>query len=173
MANAYNKPYTFRAGTPAKSAEVNANFDTLKDFVNELLTIFQEQMVAQQPYNKAYINGNDQQIFKAAEDTSASNANSVVINSQLDTTNTRVAALESRDTWTPPDYDNQGVLLQGSGTIANSGLLYVINADESNIRQLDLGDVRFQISPNGCVTFPVNAGTTYNINGYLRVYLYT
>ena len=49
----YQKPYTFRAGTYAKAAEVNANFDTVKNFVDDLESTILNNQVSNAVYNKA------------------------------------------------------------------------------------------------------------------------
>lgn len=124
----YQKPYTFRAGTYAKSAEVNANFDTVKNFVDELEDRISEGLASSPAYNKANINGSATEIFKALKDTSNTNSNSVVINSQLDTVNTslgtRITALENADYLEAPDYTNV-TSVSANSVIPQDGWLYV------------------------------------------------
>ena len=154
---AYQKPYTFRAGTYAKAAEVNANFDTLKDFVNELLTTFQEKIVGLQVYNKANKEGDASQIFKAAQGT---NANDVVINSQLTTTNSRVTTLEQAGNWVPPSYDTY-TNITGSGIFSGNGVLRVTNSTASETIYIRLDDTAFTVYPQTTVCIPIKSGTTY------------
>lgn len=161
---AYQKPYTFRAGTYAKAAEVNANFDTLKDFVNELLTTFQEKIVGLQVYNKANKEGDATQIFKAAQGT---NANDVVINGQLTTIDSRITTLEQAGNWVPPDYTRYQDI-DNSGTFTNDGVLYVYNG-HSSYQNVVLGGNSISIQPNNNATFPIKAGTTYMIGGYMTI----
>lgn len=161
---AYNKPYTFRAGTPAKSAEVNANFDTLKDFVNELLTTFQEKLVAQQAYNKAYINGDASNKFEVADGTTTNDA---VNYGQLNTLASRVSTLESKTTWVPPDYGT-GEAIRGSGMFSSDGVLYVENwSSNPDIPYLQLIlniNTQIKVYSKSTLMIPVKKGTLYDLS---------
>ena len=163
---AYSKPYTFRAGTPAKSAEVNANFDTLKDFVNELLTTFQQQLVALQAYNKANLGGSSTQVFEVADGT---NTNDAVNKGQLDTVASgvnslsgRVTTLENAGSWTPPSYSNYDSL-DTAGTFSKDGVVYLTNTSTVD-RAIYLNGTYFAIRPTSNMFIPVKAGTTYQFD---------
>lgn len=156
---AYQKPYTFRAGTYAKAAEVNANFDTVKNFVDDLDTRITEGLSSSAAYNKANAGGNPSQVFQAAEGT---NNNDVVINSQLDTTNSRVAALESQAVWTPPDYGTSEEV-SGQGMFASNGVLLVENWSSNTLSFTLNTNTRIRIYPTSTLLVPIKRGTLYNL----------
>ena len=121
----YQKPYTFRAGTYAKSAEVNANFDTVKNFVDELEDRISEGLASSPAYNKANINGNSSQKFQVADGTATNDA---INKGQLDTVNTslgtRITALENANYLEAPDYTNV-TSVSANSVIPQDGWLYV------------------------------------------------
>ena len=121
----YQKPYTFRAGTYAKSAEVNANFDTVKNFVDELEDRISEGLASSPAYNKANINGNSSQKFQVADGTATNDA---INKGQLDTVNTslgtRITTLENADYLEAPDYTNV-TSVSANSVIPQDGWLYV------------------------------------------------
>lgn len=178
----YQKPYTFRAGTYAKAAEVNANFDTVKDFVDDLQDAIGNVEVSKTPYNKANLQGNPDVVFYCA---TSSEANAAVNNTQLTNSlvdiNTTVAAnaqaiqdnseeidgLQAQISGISlaPSYTNYTVLPASTGTIPNGGLLYLTNGDSVN-HTITLGTFNFIIRANSNVTFPVRQGTAYDLTSF-------
>ena len=69
-------PYTFKAGTKAKAAEVNANFQQTKQFVDSLETLIGEHDVEimSMKDNKADINGSSNNRFRVADPVSSKDA---------------------------------------------------------------------------------------------------
>lgn len=156
---AYQKPYTFRAGTYAKAAEVNANFDTVKNFVDDLDTRIKEGLSSSAAYNKANTNGNPNQVFQAAQ---GSDGNDVVINSQLTSIDGRIAALEDQSVWSPPDYGTS-TEVSGQGMFASDGVLLVENWS-SNIHTFTLNtNTQIRIYPTSTLLVPIKKGTLYNL----------
>ena len=180
----YQKPYTFRAGTYAKAAEVNANFDTVKDFVDDLQDAIGNVEVSKTPYNKANLQGNSDVVFhcKAGEE---SDTNSAVNLGQLQTTeialndaiglNTQAIAQNAGaisdlqkaigEISLAPSYTNYTVLPASTGTMPNGGLLYLTNGDSVS-HTITLGTFNFIIRANSNVTFPVKQGTKYDLTSF-------
>ena len=69
-------PYTFKAGTKAKAAEVNANFQQTKQFVDSLETMIGEHDVELMSMkdNKADVNGSSNNRFRVADPVSSKDA---------------------------------------------------------------------------------------------------
>lgn len=178
----YQKPYTFRAGTYAKAAEVNANFDTVKDFVDDLQDAIGNVEVSKTPYNKANLQGNPDVTFYC---NTSSEANAAVNNTQLTnslvdinnsvSTNTEDIAANAEaisdlqqaigEITLAPSYTNYTVLPASTGTIPNGGLLYLTNGDSVN-HTITLGTFNFIIRANSNVTFPVKQGTAYDLTSF-------
>lgn len=178
----YQKPYTFRAGTYAKAAEVNANFDTVKDFVDDLQDAIGNVEVSKTPYNKANLQGNSDVIFYCA---TSSEANAAVNNTQLTNSlsdiNTNISAnaqaiqdnteaIDGLQTMIEnitiaPTYTTNTSIPAESGTFANGGLLYLTNGDSVS-HNVTLGSFTFTIRANSNVTFPVRQGGTYNLSNF-------
>lgn len=167
----YQKPYTFRAGTYAKAAEVNTNFDTVKNFIDGLEEQIGNVETSSAVYNKANINGNAAIKFNVADGTDANNA---VNFGQLTGVSSRVSALEARNF--APNYSTYTDLGAESGTFTQDGLLYITNGNDS-ARSMELDGTSFAIRPNSNMTFPVNAGGTYDFSSFTgtvtkRLFLY-
>lgn len=167
----YQKPYTFRAGTYAKAAEVNANFDTIKNFMDGLEEQIGNVETSSAVYNKANINGNAAIKFNVADGTDANNA---VNFGQLTGVSSRVSALEARNF--APNYSTYVDLTFTSGAFTQDGLLYVTNGNDS-ARAMYLDGTYFAIRAGSNMTFPVNAGTTYDFSSFtgtvtIRLFLY-
>lgn len=157
--NEYQKPYTFRAGTYAKSAEVNANFDTAKDYINELREYAEDIQISSAPYNKANKNGNALEPFEvlaATESDQAVNLGQLQsVESDLDT---RVSALEAVTPFVAPTYNN-GTTVTANSTIDNDGVL-VVKVSVGTSGYIELDGTRFEGASAQIMTFPVKAGTT-------------
>lgn len=187
----YQKPYTFRAGTYAKAAEVNANFDTVKDFVDDLQDAIGNVEVSKTPYNKANLQGNSDVVFYCA---TSSEANAAVNNTQL--TNSLSDINDDIDDHTQAISENAGAIadlqeavgnisfaptytdpdnLKGtSGTFQSNGVLYITNGN-STPEYIHIDDFSFQIRPLNNLTFPVKQGSTYdfrNFTGDTSAYLF-
>lgn len=178
----YQKPYTFRAGTYAKAAEVNANFDTVKDFVDDLQDAIGNVEVSKTPYNKANLQGNPDVTFYCNTSTEANAAvnNTQLTNSLVDinnsvSTNTEDIAANAEaisdlqqaigEISLAPSYTNYTVLPASTGTIPNGGLLYLTNGDSTS-HTITLGTFNFIIRANSNVTFPVKQGTAYDLTSF-------
>ena len=178
----YQKPYTFRAGTYAKAAEVNANFDTIKDFVDDLQDAIGNVEVSKTPYNKANLQGNPDVTFYCNTSTEANAAvnNTQLTNSLVDinnsvSTNTEDIAANTEaildlqqaigEISLAPSYTNYTVLPASTGTIPNGGLLYLTNGDSTS-HTITLGTFNFIIRANSNVTFPVKQGTAYDLTSF-------
>lgn len=195
----YQKPYTFRAGTYAKAAEVNANFDTVKDFVDDLQDAIGNVEVSKTPYNKANLQGNPDIVFycKAGE---ASDTNSAVNLGQLQTAETTLntaiglntqgindnaqAISDLQDaigdiTQAPSyEYGTYDDLKGLSGTFSVNGFVYIANSSSSSNKDLSLNGTAFTIYPRNNIIFPVGQGTTYNFTYFsgsdvVRLFKYT
>lgn len=177
----YQKPYTFRAGTYAKAAEVNANFDTVKDFVDDLQDAIGNVEVSKTPYNKANLQGNSDVVFYCA---TSSEANAAVNNTQLTNSlvdiNTTVAAnaqaiqdnaeeIDGLQTQisrisVAPSY-TQGTTIEnfGEGTFTASGILYIENIT-SGTKTFELGGNEFKSASLTSVFIPVRQGGSYDFS---------
>lgn len=168
----YQKPYTFRAGTYAKAAEVNANFDTVKNFIDDLQTDIADGFASTPAYNKANKGGSATQKFQVADGTATNDA---VNKGQLDTVNTalstRVSALEAAGTWTAPDYSSK-TNVSGSGTFAVDGVLVVMSASGAGEQTITLGGTTLLCSSAAPTAYPIKAGTTYQIPASYMTYNY-
>lgn len=166
----YQKPYTFRAGTYAKASEMNANFDTLKNFVDDLATDIQDGLESSAAYNKANKNGSSSEKFQVADGTSTNDA---INKGQLDTLqtslNTRISALEALSIVEAPDYSTY-TTVNSNSIIANSGWLYVCGNTNSyatvNIDGTDIYLYRGIILP---VKSGTTVGSTTNV-AYMRLF---
>ena len=178
----YQKPYTFRPGNYAKASEVNANFDTVKDFVDELETKFGAVYTANTPYNKANVNGDSTQVFYCA---TSSETNACVNNDKLESrlsdlsddisdntaqiaeNTSNISGLETmiEGITIAPTYTTNTSIPAESGTFANGGLLYLTNGDSVS-HNVTLGSFTFTIRANSNVTFPVRQGGTYNLSSF-------
>lgn len=177
----YQKPYTFRAGTYAKAAEVNANFDTVKDFVDDLQDAIGNVEVSKTPYNKANLQGNSDIVFYCATSSEANAAvnNTKLTNSLVDI-NTAVAAnaqaiqdnseeIDGLQTaigsiTVAPSY-TQGTTITnlGEGTFTASGVLYIENI-ASGTKTFELGGNEFKSASLTSVFIPVRQGGSYNFS---------
>lgn len=178
----YQKPYTFRAGTYAKAAEVNANFDTVKDFVDDLQDAIGNVEVSKTPYNKANLQGNSDVVFYCATSSEANAAvNNTKLTNSLADINTTVAAnaqaiqdnaeeidglqAQISEISLAPSYTSNIPLDAESGTFQYGGLLYLTNGDSVS-HNVTLGTFTFIIRANSNVTFPVRQGTAYNLTNF-------
>jgi hypothetical protein len=193
----YQKPYTFRAGTYAKAAEVNANFDTVKDFVDDLQDAIGNVEVSKTPYNKANLQGNPDVVFYCATSSEANAAvnNTKLTNSLVDI-NTAVAANAQAIQDNAEEIDGLQAQISGislapsyeygtyddlkglSGTFSVNGLVYIANSSTSSNKDLSLNGTAFTIYPRNNVIFPVGQGTTYNFTSFsgsdvVRLFKYT
>lgn len=187
----YQKPYTFRAGTYAKAAEVNANFDTVKDFVDDLQDAIGNVEVSKTPYNKANLQGNPDVVFhcKAGEE---SDTDSAVNLGQLQTAETTLNTAIGLNTQgindnaqaisdlqeaigeinLAPSYTSTPATPSGSGTFSVSGLLYLRNTG-STLQGFTIGNYTFSCTAGNSVTFPVRQGTSYNFSSFSgTIYLF-
>lgn len=186
----YQKPYTFRAGNYAKAKEVNANFDTLKDYVNDLTQTLSSIQIESTPYNKANKQGNKNIIFYAAdaptsgEDsayavinngtmssaivsaTSTINTNISNLSSTVGNINTRVGNLETASN--APNYTTSLTPESGDNVFATGGVLWLQNVPYSYYT-ITLGSTTFSLLGSQGYTFPVASGTSYNLGD---AYLY-
>lgn len=151
----YQKPYTFRAGNYAKSSEVNANFDTLKDFVDDLQEYIENKIIGSAPYNKADRGGDPLQTFQVAE---GSDGNDAVNVDQLNSVEARVADLEAVTPFVAPTY-NDGTTVTANSTISDAGVL-VVRVGIGSPGYIELDGTRFEGISAQIMTFPVKAGTT-------------
>ena len=167
--NEYQKPYTFRAGTYAKSAEVNANFDTVKDYMDELREYSEGIEISSAPYNKANKLGDPDIAFYIAD---AVSGNQAVSKDQMDTaiadTKTELEDLIT----SPPDYSSY-TAISANSTIPQNGLL-IVKIAAGSVGYVELDGSRFEIPAQGMVTFPVKDGTevgaTSNVY-YMRLFV--
>lgn len=184
----YSKPYEFRAGRYAKANEVNANFDTLKDFVDDLENELGRIEVARTPYNKANIDGDKAVVFECAnsdKSTAAVNnsrledvlSQSGGVNEQIsnlsqkvDSANQSIQQLEEQSAKAPYYYLYTD-LPSSSGNFPTNGILYITNGTD-NIMNIRLGtdssnNTRFSIRPNVSITLPVRQGGYYNFSEFI------
>lgn len=172
MADRYVKPFEFRAGNYAKASEVNANFDTLTDFVNELQSDLSLAAISNVAYNKANISGNKEQIFYVAnsDETEAAVNNGELIQAVADAKSELEEQIVS-----PPDYSS-GELISANSTIPQNGVLVVTagTSEYGDYATIRIDGTRFDLLPRQLATFPVAIGTeigaTFNIS---TMYLYS
>lgn len=178
----YQKPYTFRAGTYAKAAEVNANFDTVKDFVDDLQDAIGNVEVSKTPYNKANLQGNSDVVFYCA---TSSEANAAVNNTQLTNSlsdiNTTIAAnaqaiqdnseaidglqTQISEISLAPSYTSSIALNAEASTFQYGGLLYLTNGDNVS-HTVVLGTSNFIIRAQTNIALPVRQGTAYDLTNF-------
>lgn len=87
-------PYTFQAGTKARANEVNENFTSLKQFVDQLEVnqASSELDITNLENNKASINGSNTEIFSAADPTTNYNVVNLQTFERLTQNSVRVIA---------------------------------------------------------------------------------
>lgn len=162
--NDYQKPYTFRAGTYAKSAEVNADFDTLKDYVNELKDYTEDILISSAPYNKANVDGNQYVNFSVATSRdghpydAVNRGELVTLQGEVNDIAGDVETLEATVS-IAPTYNN-GTTVSANTTITRNGLLVVKALSNTSEATIYIDGTAFGMA-GGCIaTFPVKAGTT-------------
>ena len=159
--NEYQKPYTFRAGSYAKSSEVNTNFDSIKDYVNELREYAEDILISSAPYNKADINGNEFQPFKVLAATQANEAVNLgqlqTVEGDLNTVAGKVTNIENAGYIAAPTYTNGGNI-PANTTITRNGVL-VIKAYGSSNPSIVIDGTTFTLAPNQIFSLPVKNGT--------------
>lgn len=177
----YQKPYTFRAGTYAKAAEVNANFDTVKDFVDDLQDAIGNVEVSKTPYNKANLQGNSDVVFYCATSSEANAAvnNTKLTNSLADINTTIGENTEDIEANTQaitnlqqaigsitlaPDY-TQGTTITnfGEGTFTATGVLYIENIN-AGTNTFELGGNEFKSASLTSLFIPVRQGGSYDFS---------
>lgn len=159
----YQKPYTFRAGTYAKAAEVNTNFDTIKNFVDGLEEQIGNVETSSAVYNKANINGNASIKFNVADGTTG---NEAVNYNQLQN------AIASVPTWQPPSYVNFKEYTEAVNITTEYDSVIEIITSASAVG-LYLAGVYRVIPQNSIVTYPVTKGTSIRTLTDCTVRVYT
>ena len=160
----YQKPYTFRAGTYAKAAEVNTNFDTIKNFVDGLEEQIGNVETSSAVYNKANINGNASIKFNVANGTEANNA---VNFGQLQSVASQVNGL-----WQPPSYTNYKEYTTAVDMTVNGNSVVEIITSSTAVGFYLAGVYRI-IPQNSIVTYPVVSGTSIKTLTDCTVRIYT
>ena len=161
----YQKPYTFRPGTYAKATEVNANFDTMKNFVDDLEATIMNNQISNAVYNKANVAGSSSQKFKVADGTAANDA---VNYGQLQTVQSSINSL-----WQPPSYVNYTEYTSTTveTTVPYNSAVEIITS--SNACGLYIAGVYRVIPQNSIVTYPVVGGTAIKTMSNSTVRIYT
>lgn len=159
----YQKPYTFRAGTYAKAAEVNTNFDTIKNFIDGLEEQIGDVETSSAVYNKANINGNAAIKFNVADGTTG---NEAVNYNQLQ------HAIASVPSWQPPSYVNFTEYTEAVNiTTEHDSVIEIITS--ASAVGLYLAGVYRVIPQNSIVTYPVTSGTSVRTLTDCTVRVYT
>lgn len=159
----YQKPYTFGAGTYAKAAEVNTNFDTIKNFIDGLEEQIGDVETSSAVYNKANVNGDSNQIFNVKAGTSG---NEAVNYNQLQN------AIASVPTWQPPSYVNFTEYTEAVNITTEYDSVIEIITSTSAVG-LYLAGVYRVIPQNSIVTYPVTSGTSVRTLTDCTVRVYT
>ena len=160
--NEYQKPYTFRVNTYAKSSEVNTNFDSVKDYINELRTYIENVQIGSAPYNKADINGSSDNIFKVKNGVESSDAVNLGqlqdVQADINSVAGDVAELQNAGFLVAPSYSG-GQNIVADSTITRSGIL-VIKAEGFGTPSIVIDGTTFTLAFNQLFSLPVKNGTT-------------
>lgn len=159
--NEYQKPYTFRTGSYAKSSEVNTNFDSIKDYINELREYTEDILISSAPYNKADINGNEFQPFKVSNATEADEAVNLgqleAVQADVNTVSGRVTNIENAGYIAAPTYTGTHNI-PANTTITQNGVL-VIKAEGFGSPTIVIDGSTFTLAINQIFSLPVKNGT--------------
>ena len=159
--NEYQKPYTFRAGSYAKSSEVNTNFDSIKDYINELRTYIENVQIGSAPYNKADINGSSDNIFQVKDGVESNDAVNLgqlqSVQADINSVAGDVAELQNAGFLVAPTYTG-GQNVPANSTITENGVL-VIKAQGSGNPAIVIDGTTFTLVANQIFSLPVKNGT--------------
>ena len=160
--NEYQKPYTFRVNSYAKSSEVNTNFDSVKDYINELRTYIENVQIGSAPYNKADINGSSDNIFKVKNGVESSDAVNLGqlqdVQANINSVAGDVVELQNAGFLVTPTYLG-GQDIAANSTITQSGIL-IIKAENSGSPAIEIDGTAFTLALDQVFSLPVKNGTT-------------